>query len=133
MPLFEVQGKFLKEDKSGLTYRFFQDAAKRVSLYIWQDDKTADSFEKKLKRFQLSYQDLLVEYKQDGEMKYARVDDGSNPMGVKRSPQMFMQTSFNEADRKEFDNFFTYCDRQSKNLVELQTIRSIIERFTEKN
>lgn len=81
--LVEVRRELVKQDHRYLQKRFLQDAHNRVAIYIWQlpgDD------ENEMLRFQVSYRDIALDWAAERGMRLATVDDGDNPMGMKRSP-----------------------------------------------
>lgn len=81
--LVEVRRELVRQDHRYLQKRFLQDAHNRVAIYIWQlpgDD------ESEMLRFQVSYRDIALDWACERGMRMASVDDGDNPMGMKRSP-----------------------------------------------
>lgn len=81
--LIEVRREFVKQDHRYLQKRFLQDAHLRLAIYIWQ---LPDDDEGEMLRFQISYKDMAIDWAAERGIRLANVDDGDNPMGMKRSP-----------------------------------------------
>ncbi|MBS0619586.1 MAG: hypothetical protein JSR44_15475 [Spirochaetes bacterium] len=90
--LIEVRRELVKQDHRFLEKRFLQDAHLRLAIYIWQlpgDD------EGEMLRFQISYKDTAIDWSAERGVRLAHVDDGDNPMGMKRSPILQAANSIN--------------------------------------
>ncbi|MBV6493714.1 MAG: hypothetical protein LDLANPLL_01737 [Turneriella sp.] len=81
--LVEVKRELVKQDHRYLQKRFLQDAHNRLAVYIWQ---LPDDDDGEMLRFQISYREIALDWAAERGMRYASVDDGENPMGMKRSP-----------------------------------------------
>lgn len=81
--LVEVKREFVKQDHRFLIKRFLQDARNRIAIYIWQlpEDDVGEML-----RFQITYKEFAIDWKAERGIRFARVDEGDNPMGMKRSP-----------------------------------------------
>ncbi len=81
--LVEVKHEFVKQDHRILKKRFLQDAQNRTAIYIWQLPEDAAN---EMLRFQITYKEFAIDWKAEHGIRFARVDEGDNPMGMKRSP-----------------------------------------------
>ncbi|HRP70377.1 MAG TPA: hypothetical protein PLY93_12660 [Turneriella sp.] len=118
--LVEVRRELVKQDHRYLQKRFLQDAHNRLAIYIWQlPDDAADE----MLRFQISYREIALDWAAERGIRYASVDDGENPMGMKRSPVLKQEHSVRESLlTKLIDLLKGYSDKKS-----LQFIIDIIE------
>ncbi len=81
--LIEVRRELVRQDHRYLQKRFLQDAHNRIAIYIWQ---LPEDDEGEMLRFQVSYRDIALDWAAERGIRLASVDDGDNPMGMKRSP-----------------------------------------------
>lgn len=88
--LVEVRRELVKQDHRYLQKRFLQDAQKRLAVYIWQ---LPDDDEGEMLRFQVSFKEIAVDWAAERGVRLASVDDGENPMGMKRSPILTAENS----------------------------------------
>lgn len=88
--LVEVRRELVRQDHLYLQKRFLQDAHNRIAIYIWQ---LPDDDDGEMLRFQVSYKDIALDWSAERGMRLASVDDGDNPMGMKRSPVLHAETS----------------------------------------
>jgi hypothetical protein len=87
--LVEVRRELVRQDHRYLQKRFLQDAHNRIAIYIWQ---LPDDDEGEMLRFQVAYRDIALDWAAERGMRLASVDDGDNPMGMKRSPVLHAET-----------------------------------------
>ena len=119
--LVEVKRELVKQDHRYLQKRFLQDATSRLAIYIWQ---LPDDDEGEMLRFQVSYRDIALDWAAERGMRYAFVDDGDHPMGMKRSPVL------NDAGKisgVQVERLLGYLENYAAR-PSLQFIRQIIER-----
>ncbi len=110
MPLHEVDQKILKKEKNDIVYRFLQDLGNKINLFIWQKAEQVENTENfGIEKFQFSHRSHILEWREGAPLKYGQVDDGSNPMGMKRSPMMMLQSTIN---RKAFELIVGYLEQQ---------------------
>lgn len=83
MALIEVKRERVRQDHRYLIKRYLQDASRRLTIYIWQLPEDDDG---EMLRFQISFREIALDWAAERGMRYATVDDGDNPMGMKRSP-----------------------------------------------
>jgi hypothetical protein len=93
--LVEVRRELVKQDHQFLQKRFLQDAQNRITIYIWQ---LPDDDEGEMLRFQVSYKEIALDWAAERGIRYATVDDGENPMGMKRSPILNPENSVNRVE-----------------------------------
>lgn len=119
--LIEVKRELVKQDHRYLQKRFLQDAISRLAIYIWQ---LPDDDEGEMLRFQVSYRDIALDWAAERGMRYAFVDDGDHPMGMKRSP--ILQDS-GKIRGQQVERLLGYLENYGER-PSLQFIRKIIER-----
>ena len=90
MPLHEVSSHLLKKTESDVLYRFFQDTADKITLFLWQNLDSA-GHKSDIAKFQISFQEHILEWRKNGHLKYGKVDEGEIPMAIKQSPVMIME------------------------------------------
>lgn len=117
--LVEVRRELVKQDHQYLQKRFLQDAQQRVSIHIWQLPGDA---EEEMLRFQIAWRELAFDWSADRGLYVAKFDEGENPMGMKRSPLLLVQSS---ADRREVEKLCDYL-RQFPEKRSLQFICKVI-------
>jgi hypothetical protein len=88
--LVEVKRELVKQDHRYLQKRFLQDVQNRLTVYIWQLPDDDDS---EMLRFQVSYKEIALDWAAERGIRFATVDDGENPMGMKRSPILTQERS----------------------------------------
>lgn len=119
--LVEVKRELVRQDHRYLQKRFLQDAPSRLAIYIWQ---LPDDDEGEMLRFQVSYKEIALDWAAERGMRYAFVDDGDNPMGMKRSPILQDTKRIRGLQVERLVGYLeNYAERPS-----LQFIRKIIER-----
>lgn len=87
--LVEVRRELVRQDHRYLQKRFLQDAHNRIAIYIWQ---LPEDNEAEMLRFQVAYRDIALDWAAERGIRLASVDDGDNPMGMKRSPVLHAET-----------------------------------------
>jgi len=105
MPLFEVSHKHLKQDEAGILYRFFQDSKEDLNLYIWQNENMIEASDFGIEKFQIAHKNHILEWKKNSKLKYGRIDEGDNPMGMKRSPMICLREEV-DVDELKFIIFY---------------------------
>lgn len=108
MRLIEVREELLKQEKGNVRKRFFQDASARLTLYIWQQRDAARG--DNILRYQISYKDSIFEWSPEKGLRYGKVDEGDNPMGMKRSPVMYMSAEINKQALVRLVNYFMQAE-----------------------
>ena len=88
--LVEVRRELVKQDHRYLQKRFLQDAQNRLAVYIWQ---LPDDDDGEMLRFQVSYKEIALDWAAERGIRFASVDDGDNPSGMKRSPILIQEHS----------------------------------------
>jgi hypothetical protein len=118
--LIEVRRELVRQDHRYLQKRFLQDAHNRIAIYIWQ---LPDDDEGEMLRFQVSYRDIAIDWAAERGIRLASVDDGDNPMGMKRSPVLNAE---NQVSRQAVERLCEYLvDHEQK--PALVFIRNIIQ------
>lgn len=117
--LVEVRRELVKQDHRFLQKRFLQDAHNRLAIYIWQLPEDDDG---EMLRFQVAYREIALDWAAERGMRLALVDDGDNPMGMKRSPVL---TAENKISQRAVERLCEYLDEHSDK-VSLRFIRQII-------
>ncbi len=117
--LVEVRRELVKQDHRYFQKRFLQDARNRIAIYIWQ---LPEDDENEMLRFQVSYREIALDWAAERGMRLAIVDDGDNPMGMKRSPIL---TAENKVNRLAVLRLCEYLDEHAEK-VSLRFIRDII-------
>lgn len=117
--LVEVRRELVKQDHRYFQKRFLQDARNRIAIYIWQLPEDDDN---EMLRFQVSYREIALDWAAERGMRLAIVDDGDNPMGMKRSPIL---TAENKVNRLPVLRLCEYLDEHAEK-VSLRFIRDII-------
>lgn len=119
--LVEVKRELVKQDHRFLQKRFLQDAHNRLTVYIWQLPEDDDG---EMLRFQVSYKEIAVDWAAERGIRFASVDDGENPMGMKRSPILTQERSLKNALlEKLVAQLDSYTDKKS-----LRFVRDTIDR-----
>ncbi len=119
MALLEVREKLLRDQSHELRMRFYHDSFSRASLNLWQHRDTG-----KVYRFQFSFRENIFEMTEGGTLRFGRLDEGENPMGVKRSPVMILSDSI---DMVALQSAVSYLSRQSLT-PELAEILEVLRR-----
>jgi len=119
VPLLEIKRERVKQDHRYLQKRYLQDAARRLTIYIWQLPDDDDS---EMLRFQISFREIALDWAAERGMRYATVDDGANPMGMKRSPILSPEHSL---EKRLIDRLLDHLNDYSEQRV-IQFIRQII-------
>ena len=117
--LVEVKRELVKQDHRFLQKRFLQDAHNRLAIYIWQ---LPEDDEGEMLRFQVAYREIALDWAAERGMRLAIVDDGDNPMGMKRSPIL---TAENKINQQSVQRLCEYLDEHSEK-VSLRFIRETI-------
>jgi|JI8StandDraft_1071087.scaffolds.fasta_scaffold103612_2 hypothetical protein len=117
--LVEVRRELVKQDHRFLQKRFLQDAHNRLAIYIWQLPEDDDG---EMLRFQVAYREIALDWAAERGMRLAIVDDGDNPMGMKRSPILTAENTINEGAVRRLCE---YLDEHSDK-VSLRFIRQVI-------
>jgi hypothetical protein len=117
--LVEVRRELVKQDHRFLQKRFLQDAHNRLAIYIWQLPEDDDG---EMLRFQVAYREIALDWAAERGMRLAIVDDGDNPMGMKRSPILTAENRINEGAVRRLCE---YLDEHSDK-VSLRFIRQVI-------
>jgi hypothetical protein len=73
-------------------------------------------------RFQVAYREIALDWAAERGMRLAIVDDGDNPMGMKRSPILTAENTINEGAVRRLCE---YLDEHSDK-VSLRFIRQVI-------
>ncbi|MBN8221189.1 MAG: hypothetical protein J0L53_09710 [Spirochaetes bacterium] len=119
--LVEVKRELVKQDHRFLQKRFLQDAHNRLTVYIWQ---LPDDDDGEMLRFQVSYKEIAVDWAAERGIRFASVDDGENPMGMKRSPILTQERSLKHAMLERLvAQLDSYSDKKS-----LRFVRDTIDR-----
>ena len=119
--LVEVKRELVKQDHRYLQKRFLQDAHNRLAVYIWQ---LPDDDDGEMLRFQVSYREIALDWAAERGIRFASVDDGENPMGMKRSPILMQEHSLKNAMiEKLVTHLDEYADKKS-----LCFVRDVIRR-----
>lgn len=108
--LVEVRRELVKQDHRYLQKRFLQDARNRVAIYIWQ---LPEDDEGEMLRFQITYRETAVDWAAERGLRFAIVDDGDNPMGMKRSPILKQEKS---VDLKPIEKLCSYLEEHADRL-----------------
>lgn len=111
MALLEVRNDIVMQHGRELRKRFYHDGGKRCSVVLWQRQS-----DQGIDRFQASLPGHVFEWKVDSALRYAREDEGDNPMGMKQSPVMMMGSKVN---KKALDEFIKYLEQQKSDVDEL--------------
>lgn len=91
MSFYEINRKILNKNQGGQIYRYMSNAEERISVFLWQDPEKKDKYYHRINKFQITYDNKSIEWcRNDKELKYADIDEGDNPMKVKKSPLMIM-------------------------------------------
>ncbi|MCB1200749.1 MAG: hypothetical protein KDK41_08895 [Leptospiraceae bacterium] len=120
MPLVEVRNDIVKQHGHQIQKRFYHDGKKRCSVNLWV--RKSDSL---LERFQASLPGHVFEWKENGMLRYAREDEGDNPMGMKQSPVMLMTDKVNQRALKEFIRYLKI--QMTDRMQELQPVMEILK------
>ena len=127
MGLFEISNHLLKQNIEGLDFRYLQDPDEKITLYLWQTRTEHPTIEK----YQISTSEHMLEWNKDHQVKYARIDEGFNPMGMKRASLMYMQANINNEILYYFEN---YLKSQKKDYhIEVEQILHTFEKSTGKH
>lgn len=108
MKLIEVRENLLKQEKGDIRKRFFQDTSAKLTLYIWQN-RIAEAGNN-IERYQISYKDSIFEWSPEKGLRYGKLDEGDNPMGMKRSPVMYMSAELNQTALARLVNYFMHAE-----------------------
>lgn len=108
MKLIEVRENLLKQEKGDIRKRFFQDTSAKLTLYIWQN-RIAE-MGNNIERYQISYKDSIFEWSPEKGLRYGKLDEGDNPMGMKRSPVMYMSPELNQTALARLVNYFMHAE-----------------------
>lgn len=100
--LVEVRRELVRQDHRYLQKRFLQDAASRIAIYIWQ---LPDDDDGEMLRFQVSYKEIAIDWAAERGLRFASVDDGDNPMGMKRSPILHQENSLQATQIQRLCNY----------------------------
>ena len=121
--LNEINQKILKQNNAEVLYRFLQDIHAKVNIFIWQHQGENANAQFGIKKVQFSNRDHIIEWKENKNLKYGRVDEGENPMGIKRSPVMILRE---EVDPKAFQQILTYLETvKPESLKEIEFLKSL--------
>lgn len=124
--LVEVRRELVRQDHRYLQKRFLQDAHNRIAIYIWQ---LPEDDEQEMLRFQVSFREIALDWTAERGMRLASVDDGDNPMGMKRSPLLHAENTLQRQSVERLDEYLT--DHPEK--PALICIRDIIRKEVLKN
>ena len=119
--LIEVKRELVKQDHRFLQKRFLQDAPKRIAIYIWQ---LPEDDEGEMLRFQVAYKEIAIDWAAERGRRCATVDDGDNPMGMKRTPLLHAENSL---QLKPIQRLCDYLDEHAEK-PSLRFIRDLIVR-----
>lgn len=119
MALLEVNSKILKQDDENVRMRYYMDSAEQVHIHLWENEsEDAD----RLIRFQLSWNGHMFQWKRGGQLNYARVEEDSFVMGIKKSPMVYMQNGVNPEILNRFLVYLREHSKQDRSLSELAKI-----------
>lgn len=124
MPLREVSSNVLKKDRSW-NYRFLQDHRSGITLHIWQGLDDAVIY-----KYQISDRRHMIEWKSE-LLRYGRVDEGENPMGIKQSPVVAMTDNPPAETVKMFRNYLNRQLNEGRNIEGLEFVISSLEKGAE--
>lgn len=124
--LVEVRRELVRQDHRYLQKRFLQDAHNRIAIYIWQ---LPEDDEQEMLRFQVSFREIALDWTAERGVRLASVDDGDNPMGMKRSPLLHAENTLQRQSVERLDEYLT--DHPEK--PALIFIRDIIRKEVLKN
>lgn len=119
MALLEVREKLVRDQSHELRVRFYHDSFSRASLNLWQHRDTG-----KIDRFQFSFRESVFEMKEGGALRFGRLDEGENLMGVKRSPVMILNDAI---DMTALQSAISYLSQQPMT-PELREILDVFRR-----
>jgi hypothetical protein len=119
--LIEVRRELVRQDHRYLQKRFLQDAHNRIAIYIWQLPQDDD---REMLRFQVTYRDMALDWAAERGLRFASVDDGDNPMGMKRTPILNAE---NSVSKQAVERLCQYLSEHPEKPA-LQFIREIIQK-----
>ena len=119
--LVEVRRELVRQDHGYLQKRFLQDATSRIAIYIWQ---LPDDDDGEMLRFQVSYKEVAIDWAAERGLRFASVEDGDNPMGMKRSPILHEENSL---QTKHIQRLCDYLDEHAEKPA-LRFIRDMLVR-----
>lgn len=126
--LVEVKRELVKQDHRFLQKRFLQDAHNRLTVYIWQ---LPDDDEGEMLRFQVSYKEIALDWAAERGIRFASVDDGENPMGMKRSPILTQERSLKHVMVEKLVALLDeYADKKSLRFVHDTIVRDALQAGT---
>lgn len=92
MGFYEINNKILNKNQGGLIYRFLSEKEEAISVFLWQDPLKKEKFYFRINKFQITYKNQSIEWnRKNNQLLYANIDEGDNPMKMKKSPLMMMQ------------------------------------------
>jgi len=118
--LIEIKKELVRQEHQILEKRFLQDSQNRMTIYIWQLPGDAPG---EMLKFQISYKEDIFEWSAQTGLRYGSLDEGDNPMGMKRTPIMTMADSL---DQKAASRITEYLEPHATK-PELNFILSIIQ------
>lgn len=126
--LVEVRRELVRQDHRYLQKRFLQDAHNRIAIYIWQ---LPDDDDHEMLRFQVSYKDIALDWAAERGMRYATVDDGDNPMGMKRSPILNSENHVNQQAIERLCSYLAeHSDRPALNFIRKIIMDELLHKST---
>lgn len=123
--LVEVRRELVRQDHRFLQKRFLQDARNRIAIYIWQ---LPEDDEKEMLRFQISYKEMAIDWAAERGLRFASVDDGDNPMGMKRSPILHEENSVKTTQIQRLCDYLDeHAEKQSLQFIRNMLVRDVLK------
>jgi len=88
--LIEIRKELVRQEHQVLEKRYLQDSQNRMTIYIWQLPGDAPG---EMLKFQISYKEDIFEWSAQKGLRCGLLDEGDNPMGMKRAPILMMADS----------------------------------------
>ncbi len=122
MSFYEINRKILNQNQGGYLYRFLSNAGEGMSVFLWQTQE-----DEKLEKFQISLKNQTLEWsRKEGKLKYGNIDEGDNPMKMKKSPLIMMGEKIPAGFAQEV---FGIIDKDDiKEFPELKKIKALIRK-----
>lgn len=123
--LVEVRRELVKQDHRYLQKRFLQDASNRIAIFIWQLPEDDDG---EMLRFQISYKEVAIDWAAERGLRFASVDDGDNPSGMKRSPILNAENSVARTPVIRLCNLLDeHADKPSLRFIRDLIVREVLQ------
>ena len=124
--LVEVRRELVRQDHRYLQKRFLQDATSRIAIYIWQ---LPDDDDGEMLRFQISYKEVAIDWAAERGLRFASVDDGDNPMGMKRSPILHEENSLQSKQVQRLCDYLgEHADKPALRFIRDMLVREVLQR-----